>query len=122
MYADSRYYYGTYKGAVIPEESLEKHLKLASRHIDVITYSRIQDIESLTEFQQNIIREVCCEMAEFEYENAEILDSVLQSYSINGVSAAFGDGWNVKIIDGIAVKADTYRYLCQTGLCCCLLR
>ena len=122
MYADSKYYYGTYKGNVIPEESLEKHLRLASRHIDIITYNRIQDIESLTEFQQNIVREACCEMAEFEYENAEILDSVLQSYSINGVSASFGNGWNVKIIDGIAVKADTYRYLCQTGLCCRLLR
>ena len=122
MYADSKYYYGTYKGTVIPEESLEKHLRFASRHIDIITYNRIQGIESLTEFQQNIVREVCCEMAEFEYENAEILDSVLQSYSINGVSASFGNGWNVKIIDGIAVKADTYRYLCQTGLCCRLLR
>ena len=122
MYADSKYYHETYKGNAIPEESLEKHLKLASRHIDTLTYNRIQDIESLTEFQQNIVREVCCEMAEFEYENAEILDSVLQSYSINGVSASFGNGWNVKIIDGIAVKADTYRYLCQTGLCCRLLR
>ena len=122
MYADSKYYYGTYKGTVIPEESLEKHLRFASRHIDIITYNRIQGIESLTEFQQNIVREACCEMAEFEYENAETLNSIVQSYSINGVSATFGDGWNVKIIGGIAVKTDTYRYLCQTGLCCRLLR
>lgn len=122
MYADSTYYHETYKGDAIQEKSLEKHLKLASRHIDTLTYNRIQDIESLTAFQQNIIREACCEMAEFEYENAETLNSIVQSYSINGVSATFGDGWNVKIIGGIAVKTDIYRYLCQTGLCCRLLR
>lgn len=122
MYADSVYYHEIYKGAAIPEESLEKHLKLASRHIDTLTYNRIRSIESLTDFQQNVIREVCCEMADFEYENADILNSILQSYSINGVSMTFGDGLNVKIINGTAVRYDAYRYLCQTGLCCRLLR
>lgn len=57
-------------------------------------------------------------MADFEYENVEVLQCILQNYSINGVSMSFGDSWNVKVISGVAVKTDTYEKLKQTGLCC----
>ena len=92
-YADAGYYFAEYNGNIISEENLEKALKQASRHIDTLTYNRIisRDISELTEFQQDIIKECCCEIADFEYENAEILQSILQSYSINGVSMSFGD-------------------------------
>lgn len=119
-YADAGYYFAEYNGNMISEENLEKALKQASRHIDTLTYNRIvsRDISELTEFQQDIIKECCCEIADFEYENAEILQSILQSYSINGVSMSFGDSWNVKVISGVAVKTDIYEKLKQTGLCC----
>lgn len=119
-YADAGYYFAEYNGNIISEENLEKALKQASRHIDTLTYNRIisRDISELTEFQQDIIKECCCEIADFEYENAEILQSILQSYSINGVSMSFGDSWNVKVISGVAVKTDIYEKLKQTGLCC----
>ena len=122
MYADSNYYVDTYNGCPIPINELNRLLRRASRHIDTLTFNRIHGIESLTEFQQETVREVCCEMAEFEYENADTLSSMLQSYSINGVSMTFGEGINVKVIDGIAIRRDTYGLLCQTGLCCRLQR
>ena len=63
-----------------------------------------------------------CHQAEFEYENADEIGSVLSSYSINGVSAQFGSSWNVMTDKGIAMRRDDYAFLSQTGLCCLLAR
>lgn len=60
--------------------------------------------------------------ADFEYENADEINNVLSSYSINGVSMSFGSSWNVFTDKGIAMKRDVYTMLCQTGLCCRLAR
>ena len=123
-YASESYYKNEFNGEIISDKELNKYLKQASRHIDSLTYNRIvgRGISGLTEFQQELIREVCCEQAEFEYENKEIFDMILQGYSINGVSMNFGDSWNVKIQKGIPTKRDVYEKLAQTGLCCRLAR
>ena len=121
MYADTEYYLNEYKGTTIPADNIEKALKTASRHIDTLTYNRIvgRGFANLTQFQQNIIKEVCCQMADFETENEEVLNSILQSYSVNGVSMSFGgNSWNVKVQNGVAIKADLYELLQQAGLCC----
>lgn len=120
MYADTEYYLNDYKGSVISADNMEKALKTASRHIDTLTYNRIvgKGFDNLTSFQQNVIKEVCCQMADFETENEEVLNSILQSYSVNGVSMSFGNSWNIKIQNGIAIKEDLYEMLQQTGLCC----
>lgn len=122
-YADAAYYKEAYGGDTLPAGDIDQPLRTASRHIDSLTYNRIigRGISNVTEFQQDIIREVCCEMAEFEYENADMIQSALQSYSINGVSMSFGSSWNVKVISGVAVRADTYHKLSQTGFCCTAL-
>lgn len=103
----------------IPDENIEEYLKKASRHIDTLTFNRIQRIgfDNLTEFQKEIIKEVTCELANFEYENEDVIKSVLSSYSINGVSMSFGDSWNVKVLKGIAIPTELYETLKQTGLC-----
>lgn len=108
----------------IPATELEKALRRASRHIDSLTYNRIvgRGFSNLTEFQQDTIREVVCRQADFEYENADEISSVLSSYSINGVSVQFGEGWNVFTGYGVAMQRDVYALLCQTGLCCRLAR
>lgn len=108
----------------IPVEELEKALRRASRHIDSLTYNRIvgRGFSNLTEFQQDTIREVVCRQADFEHENADEISSVLSSYSINGVSAQFGESWNVFTGAGVAMQRDVYALLCQTGLCCRLAR
>lgn len=123
-YADAEYYKNEFSGTTIQDEDIEKTLKNASRHIDALTYNRIvgKGIDALTEFQVDIVKEVACEIAEFEYENAELINSILQTYSINGVSMSFGSSWNVMVQNGIAIKRDTYERLCQTGLCSRILR
>ncbi len=122
-YANESYYFGTFQGKILSDEA-DKYLKQASRHIDSLTYNRIvgRGFSNLTEFQQDIIREVCCKQAEFEYQNKEVFDMILQGYSINGVSMQFGEAWNVTTQKGIPMRKDVYEQLCQTGLCCRLMR
>ncbi|SHK38082.1 hypothetical protein SAMN02745248_02408 [Hathewaya proteolytica DSM 3090] len=104
----------------IPDKDLNRALNKASRHIDSLTYGRIRGVgfDNLTPFQQEIIKEVNCELANFEYENAELIENVLSSYSINGVSMNFGDTWNVKLMKGVAIPTELYETLAQTGLTC----
>lgn len=105
-------------------EVTETDLRQASRHIDSLTYNRIvaAGFENLTQFQRDIIKEVCCRQAQFEVENEDAISSVLSSYSINGVSMQFGSSWNVFTEHGVAMRRDVYSLLQQTGLCCRLLR
>ena len=123
MYADYEYYSVEYYGQM-PQEEATGSLKQASRHIDALTYNRIKGrgFENLTEFQQGIIKEVACMMADFEHNNADMINSLVNSYSINGASISFsGEGASHKLINGVVVQRDTYAYLCQTGLCCASL-
>lgn len=123
-YASPGYYQGKYEGTLIEDDNLKKALVQASRHIDSLTYNRIvgRGFSGLTQFQQDIIKDVVCQQADFETENADEINSVLSSYSINGVSAQFGSSWNVFTDKGVAMKRDLYALLCQTGLCCRLAR
>ena len=114
------YFHGEYKGA-IPEEKLHDALNDASRHIDSLTFNRIIGIgyDNLTEFQKEILGLVCLKQTEFEYENEDILQSILSSYSINSVSMGLDTGgWNVFVQNGVVMKRDVYDMLKQTGLCC----
>ena len=120
MYADYDYYSVEYHGQM-PEEEAMSALKQACRHIDTLTYNRIvgRGFERLTAFQQGIIKEVACMMADFEHNNADMINSLVNSYSINGASISFGgEGANYKLVNGVVVQRDVYAYLSQSGLCC----
>lgn len=123
-YATPEYYTDTYGGTLILENDIERALRIASRHIDSLTYNKIvgRGFSNLTQFQRDIIQDVVCQQADFETENADEINSILSSYSINGVSAQFGSSWNVFTDKGVAMKRDLYALLCQTGLCCRLAR
>jgi len=123
-YATAEYYRETYGGSTIPDDELNRALNQSSRHIDSLTYNRIvgRGFSSLTPFQREIISGVVCQQADFEYENADEISTILSSYSINGVSAQFGSSWNVFTDKGIAMKRDVFALLSQTNLCCRLAR
>ena len=123
-YATPEYYTDTYGGTLILENDIDRALQIASRHLESLTYNRIvgRGFSSLTQFQRDIIQDVVCQQADFETENADEINSILSSYSINGVSAQFGSSWNVFTDKGVAMKRDLYALLCQTGLCCRLAR
>lgn len=123
-YATLEYYRNAYLGSIIPESEQAAALRQASRHIDSLTYNRIvgRGFSNLAAFQQDIIQEVVCQQADFEHENADEINTILSSYSLNGASVQFGSSWNVYTDKGVAMKRDTYALLSQTGLCCRLAR
>ena len=120
MYADLEYYKNTYCGK-LPDEEAEKALKQASKHIDILTYRRIAGIgfENLTPFQQETVKEVACMMADFESANASMINSLINSYSINGASISFsGESANCQLVKGVVIQRDVYEMLSLTGLTC----
>lgn len=116
-YIDYKEYLAMGYGA-IPQDTANSYLLKASLSIDTLTFNRIKSrYDKLTDRQLEIIKYVTAELANFLFENESVLDTILQEYSINGVSMKFGSSWNVKIVNGVAIKRDLYNVLAQTGLC-----
>ena len=107
-------------GDTIPAEVLDSALKRASHHIDALTFNRIEKaggIEMLTPFQQHLIMDAVREQAEFEYENADLITSPLNGYSINGVSMNFAtQSDRIITTAGVTTTRDIYELIRQTGL------
>ena len=107
----------SFRSSSIPNTELRKAIVKASRHIDTLTFNRIVGrFSELTTFQKEIVSEVCKELTEWEYENAEMLSSVLKNYSLGGVSMEF-DGSNVEKVNGVYIPTELYGRLRQSGLC-----
>ena len=105
-------------------KNFEKLVRRASRIIDTLTYNRIvgTGFENLTPYQQETIIECCCEIVQFYDEYSDMLDTVLKSYGINGVSMQFDYNTGVCVKNGCIVRQITYSRLMSTGLCCGVLR
>lgn len=102
----------------IPASELEERLCAACRDIDTLTFDRIKKVgfEGLTEFQQELVRDAVRLHADFCYDNAELLESPLASYAINGVSMSF-DRSKIVTVCGVTTSSGVYNLLMQTGLC-----
>lgn len=117
-YVSYQYYSEIYGGSSLTVENANQFLKEASMDIDTLTFNRIvgKGFNNLTVFQQNIIRDVICQFAEFKYENKDILESLINSYSIADVSIDFSNSQSVKMINGVIIPTVLYDRLRQTGL------
>lgn len=113
MYLEPSEYQGS-----IPAEQLESRLRRACRDIDSLTFNRIVSagFENLTEFQQGLVKEAVQLHVDFCYDNAELLDSPLSAYSINGVSMSF-DKSKIVTEGSVTTSNEVYGLLMQTGLC-----
>lgn len=108
-------------GGKIPDADVGRYLAEASRQIDVLTFGRIPKIgwDNLTENQQNLIKQAAAAQADMLYEYADIFQTPLSGYSINGVSMSFGQSTgNLDYVSGVPVMRGTYETLKLTGLCC----
>lgn len=124
MYVDLDYYKNTYKGN-LEDTEIEKALNQASRHIDTLTYNRVVAVgfDNLTDYQQSIIKECVCLLADWESENADYITNLLSSYSLNGASMSFnGNSATAQVVNGIAISREIYSHLQKCGLCTRSLR
>lgn len=119
MYVDMEYYKNSYGGHEETEE-IQKYLSRAEKQIDTLTFCRINSIgfSNLTQFQQEQVKYAVCLQAEFIRDNKDELETMLASYSVNGVSMTFQTGDNVKRIQNVLIRSDIYAELEKTGLCC----
>lgn len=119
-YVTPQEYTEAYQGSRIPEDQQTQSLREASRHVDALTFGRItaQGFDNLTQYQRELVQEVVCQLAEWEYDNADELQALLSAYSINGVSMQFGGAGNIWQQGGVYLPASLYAKLAQTGLCC----
>ena len=99
-------------------------LARAGRDVDTLTFCRIrvQSWERLTPFQQGTVSEVVKGLAQFQSANAEMLDSTMSGYSINGVSVQYTGGMAVTRVGGVVIPRRLYALLEQTGLTYPVLR
>ena len=83
IYADEAFYKNEYLGTH-NSENLNRILKTASQHIDTLTFNRIvgMGFDNLTPFQQSVVREVCCQMADFMIENKDLIETTVSSQSM----------------------------------------
>lgn len=107
-------------GNTLTAENANKYLITASRNTDVLTFNRIRQLgglDNLTQYQQDVIKDFIVNVADFIFENEDVLDNILSSYSINGVSMSFTGNWNLTIQEGVAVRTEDFKMLETTGLC-----
>lgn len=118
-YVDYEYYSKTYGGKTITADNAPRALQKASDTVDVLTFCRIVDrgVDGLTPFQKGIVQRVVCALAEWQEDNADLLDAPYASYSINGVAVSLGKAQNVRQIGGVMIPSGLYAELIKTGLC-----
>lgn len=111
-------------GSTLTIDNADRYLTAASLRIDSLTFNRIGafGFDSLTEFQKGIIRQCVKDQADFEWDNQDVIESVVSAYGINGVDVQFGSGMGIKVVDGVAIKRSVADRLKQTGLMCRSLR
>lgn len=108
-----------YPNTPLQEREIAAALAESSTDVDSMTFNRIREVgfENLTEFQKEKVCEAVVLQANFRTENAELLQSPISSYSINGVSMSFG-GKNLVTCGDVLTTRSVTAALAQTGLMC----
>lgn len=121
LYVDEKYYSDNFNGNKLPEDEIEKYLKLAQEKIDSITYNRIVAIgfNNLTKFQQEKIKDAICYQAEYIYVNGYNNEDNrdVSSYSVLDISVSVDNSnSNKTIAQGKNMSEMAYDYVHKTGL------
>lgn len=121
LYVDEKYYSDNFNGNKLPEEEIEKYLRLAQEKIDSITYNRIVAIgfNNLTNFQQEKIRDAICYQAEYIYVNGYNNEDNrdVSSYSVLDISVSVDNSNSNKTIAQRKNMSEmAYDYVHKTGL------
>lgn len=122
-------FYNQYSG-LIDVDNLERLLSKGSEMVDILTDNHIQhnselsyidNFNKLNKRQQQIIKEVVCELIDYQFENKEIITSNYSSYKINGLDVSF-DKTKLSKHNNIYISNKSYDKLYSTGLIITVLR
>lgn len=121
LYVNKKYYSDEFSGVKLPDDEIEKYLKLAQEKIDSITFNRIVAIgfDNLTEFQKEKIKEAICYQAEYIFENGYNNENNrdISSYSVLDISVSKDNsGSNKTLAERNNMSEMAYDYINKTGL------
>lgn len=121
LYVNKKYYSDEFTGVKLPNNEIEKYLKLAQEKIDSITFNRIVAIgfDNLTEFQKEKIKEAICYQAEYIFENGYNNENNrdISSYSVLDISVSKDNsGSNKTLAERNNMSEIAYDYISKTGL------
>lgn len=121
LYVNEKYYSDEFSGVKLPDDEIEKYLKLAQEKIDSITFNRIVAIgfDNLTEFQKEKIKEAICHQAEYIFENGYNNENNrdISSYSVLDISVSKDNsGSNKTLAERNNMSEMAYDYIHKTGL------
>ena len=110
IYADYKYYKGTYYGKMA-EEDFARLSRQASAYLDHVTFGRIQTVTDEKIMEK--VKDACCAVA----------DAFLLNENGGGIAAETNDGISVTYVNGTGSNTDDQRlyqaavlYLGRTGL------
>lgn len=121
LYVNKKYYSDEFMDVKLPNDEIEKYLKLAQEKIDSITFNRIVAIgfDNLTEFQKEKIKEAICYQAEYIFENGYNNENNrdISSYSVLDISVSKDNsGSNKTLAERNNMSEIAYDYISKTGL------
>ena len=121
LYVNEKYYSDEFSGVKLPDDKIEKYLKLAQEKIDSITFNRIVAIgfDNLTEFQKEKIKEAICYQAEYIIENGYNNENNRDrsSYSVLDISVSKDNSdSNKTLAERNNMSEMAYDYINKTGL------
>lgn len=121
LYVNKKYYSDEFMGVKLPNDEIEKYLKLAQEKIDSITFNRIVAIgfDNLTDFQKEKIKEAICYQAEYIFENGYNNENNrdISSYSVLDISVSKDNsGSNKTLAERNNMSEMAYDYINKTGL------
>jgi len=116
MYLSYEEYKKLYPDSTITENQFAALESRAENDINGLTFNRISEFTSLTDFQKFLVKQAMAMQITFISDNSELLDSPLSAYSISGVSMSF-DKSKIVACGGVTTTRHVYNYLVQTGLC-----
>ena len=121
LYVNEKYYSDEFMGVKLPNDEIEKYLKLAQEKIDSITFNRIVAIgfDNLTDSQKEKIKEAICYQAEYIFENGYNNENNrdISSYSVLDISVSKDNsGSNKTLAERNNMSEMAYDYINKTGL------
>jgi len=120
QYADSEYYFNTFKGSKLTPDNVDKYLQEASEKIDSITFNRIVGIgfDNLTKFQKDKIQMAVCYQAEYIFENGFNNENKpdVASYSVLDISVSVDSNKTKTMADKECMSEQAYDLIKKTGL------
>lgn len=116
-------FYNEYSSLIV-DDDIEKLLCKASQMVDILTDNHIQhnpnisyidNFNNLYPRQKQIIKEVVCEIVDYQYQNKEIIENKYESYSINGLNLKLNEN-KLSKHSNIFIDDMTFNKLYSTGL------